>query len=1221
MLIIALGVLTLLAVLGATFAQLMRLERKASNNYIDAQRMDLVTTSALDRVIAKLYEARNHYSWTFYKNTDWLFLIRGEDDLGHGRVGLDDRRVGRWENYMEVAGYLYRFKTKVIDTNAQINLNGRQDTLARMLDNLGQAIDSSERLKRDGKKITNPFYTERGRGGQRVRGEHIMLFRQRLEGQRFQSKNQLRQLIGDENYEIVKDFVTCHSWEDPYTYRADDGENEVRDLALGGSSTAGGAGAGGAVGIGGAGATRHPEAVGSPRLSSEPRHPININTAPPEVLIACFMGLAGRRAFPYSRLGVGGGSVVPVDQSAQILGERIFANEELREVAPRPVFVYTPRLEYSHAVKLVQQVLANRKNGAKFYRTWRTNEDGRPGFEDFIDLLDASFFPAASTVQTIDPDWPSQGKVMRGQIIGGGGELARMWQKGTAQGGERQTLRKLALPVHETNAWYFEAVKAVIKANFNPNSRINRYNPNLPAYIPVDKSDLVWADPAAGTIPVLKKGHTTEFCFDAMGTFEITTLSEMLDLTRLSPRMTQTLVEGGSRGGRRGSAGRGLDAPPGYFPFRRKVRTVVKVFDVLRHTNQLHFEKTFNVGARASKNDRKFVQTWPEPMNALTDLYSQGSLRDGRIELAGLLDAQRQQVAYSSRRQLFGRDPAIIAEHSFSERDPQNISRLRRALQGGGISLFGDEVSDALKGVFDFNHVRQQRTYRQFYRLKHMQTQGVFRNTASQYADPIIGREVLGTDLFPDGFHTSMFRMQHLGNRMLALPARQRIGDLGGGGGNTRVGASGLGTRGTNVLGNVPYYNGGLAFWCKFEFEGDDPVFSGLVGCTQVIKDVSLAASDYTGSEGTQFFIFKNTSGQLRIVRMYYHQAFPESGGAGGAGGGGTEQGILLLPDPGVSEAESQASGDNPILENLDQQKLVSRADIAVDIRHFKAHEWHHIALDWNDMNQAFPIRLFIDFVPVQQGGQPRRAQQVVDGTANSWVRLNHRQPIDSLMINGFVRPQGVSDAGVFKWFTTTEKTAGGSGVRISTPTVKRIIGNATIDELIVYEGSFPQVKRHFGTTSSGAGYFSHRPGEYANLFEIPLPAEVGAATLRAFDWTSYYPTTFTDSLPNSVAQRLVNDPIRCQLWYATPDSLPPEFDEPWRRSQVKNQVAGRKVYRQQTGMRGKSAELVYKFTMRGSRSLTGNAAGGVVQTPVIDDVTLSYYLPSPRILLQEDAD
>ena len=86
MLIIALGVLTLLAVLGASFAQLMRLERKAINNYVDAQRMELVSNSALDMMIAKLHEASNHYSWSFYGNTDWLFRITKEDDLAHGRV-------------------------------------------------------------------------------------------------------------------------------------------------------------------------------------------------------------------------------------------------------------------------------------------------------------------------------------------------------------------------------------------------------------------------------------------------------------------------------------------------------------------------------------------------------------------------------------------------------------------------------------------------------------------------------------------------------------------------------------------------------------------------------------------------------------------------------------------------------------------------------------------------------------------------------------------------------------------------------------------------------------------------------------------------------------------------------------------------------------------------------------------------------------------------------
>ena len=47
----------------------------------------------------------------------------------------------------------------------------------------------------------------------------------------------------------------------------------------------------------------------------------------------------------------------------------------------------------------------------------------------------------------------------------------------------------------------------------------------------------------------------------------------------------------------------------------------------------------------------------------------------------------------------------------------------------------------------------------------------------------------------------------------------------------------------------------------------------------------------------------------------------------------------------------------------------------------------------------------------------------------------------------------------------------------------------------------------------------------------------------------------------------------------------------------------------------------MYKFFLKGSKSLSGNTAGGVVQTPVLDDGSLSYYLPNPKILLQEDVD
>lgn len=280
-LIVALGVLTLLAVLGATFAQLMSLEKQAAENYVDDQHMDLLTNSAIDMVIAQLHDYSNRQSWSAYTSLPWKYFLKDENDLAHGRVGIEDNRVGDWITYSEAGGKRFRFKTKVIDCSAQINLNGKQDTLARMLDNLGEAIERSERLKREpGRVVTNPFYTEKNHGGKRVRGTDILLFRQRLEGRRFQSKSQLRQLIGEENYDLVKDFLTCWSWEDPYTYGPSDGINEVPDLATGVTTVA-------ASSVPGSAGLAHAPASDSPRIVHEPRHPVNLNTAPEEVLIAC----------------------------------------------------------------------------------------------------------------------------------------------------------------------------------------------------------------------------------------------------------------------------------------------------------------------------------------------------------------------------------------------------------------------------------------------------------------------------------------------------------------------------------------------------------------------------------------------------------------------------------------------------------------------------------------------------------------------------------------------------------------------------------------------------------------------------------------------------------------------------------------------------------------------------------------------------------------------
>ena len=1200
-LIIALGVLTIMAVLGTAFAQLMRLERKATENYLEARQMDFLLDSSLNRVIADLQGGNNFRSYTYYRDAPWLYQITREDTLGHGRVDMKDRRVSRWDMFARRAGTESWYTTKVIDCTAQINLNSRQDTLARMLDNLGDAIERSERLKRDGdRKVVNPFYTKPNRGGNKIRGAQIVQLRRRLPGGRFTSKTQLRQLIGKENYEIVKDFVTCYGWEDPFTFKPDDGQLEVPELIGGGGAGVGGGGAQSQV--------QEPASVATPRASSQPRYPININTAPEEVLIAAIQGVAGRRVFPYSLLGNAGAAMSQIDVKAQLFGggRKVPGQEETGNVRPRAIYVYTPRFEYADAKKLADRIVTERK--LRPFRAWRTNDTGRPGFEDFIDGLEPSFFPSPSNAVVIDPDQPSN-RTIRQHLVAGGGQnpVSRRWVRGTGLGTVRQVYRNSGRAFHDNNAWYYELAKGVLKANFNPNTRFNRYNPNQPAYVEVDKSDLVWARDQFS----LFKGHTTEFTFDTNGYYEITCLGQIGDI---KDRVGAQATGVGRRGGGRRGGRTGLDmAPPFERPFERRVRTVVQIFDVLRHTSQFHFEQTFRTGVASSANNRKFVQTWPEPMEALTELVSSGTTRDGRVELAGLLDGRRAQTQYQQRAQLYRANPVITLANGFDARTSESLGRLRRNRTSGSQNLFSEELTDTLKDIFDAPYSRFGGRFTKFYRRSQLIELNTFTNPAATYSDPQVQREQLGTDLLPDGLNTSITRVPHIGSKVLAYPARQRIDQGREESAVVRVGASGLGSKGQDGLGNVPYYDGGLAFWVKFEFDGDDPVFSGLVGCTQVIKEVSQNPADYSGSEGSQFFIFKNARGQLRVVRMYYHQAFLHGTGSGGGDGA-----LILHPQSVSDSAGGVAEEGDPILENIDNQKLVSRSDLILNISHFRAHEWHHIGIDWDDDNTSQPLRLFVDFQEVRQ--QPILAQAEV-GEANSWVRLNERQPRDGLLIGGIIREQGASDTGIFKWFTNSTRSGGISGgVTSVSREVKRMIANATIDEFVVFDGRFPSVKSYYGSSGS-PGYFTNQQGEYANMFEIPLPPHADYVVLRSLDWTSYYPTTYTDSLPNSIPVRVrLSEPVRCEALYLAPFGEPPvgAFQDPWRQNDPVNRVGGRRASRQASQIVGKNAEFVYKFRMRAAQAATGNTAGGFVASPAIDDVTLTYFLPNPRIVLQE---
>lgn len=1134
MLIIALAVLTLLSILAVTFAALMRLERRATTNFSNNMRAEMVASSAESTLISML---RGGLYWNGYTDSreqysPWLYLDeRSEPGVG-GLLPLDKlppekaslaAQMGSLQMGELASGY---FKTKVIDTSSQININGQQDSLAEMLDNLGQAIKQSEQYE------DNPFFTGPKETGRQIKGADIIAYRNTLDGKKFRTKAELKKFIGAANYRLLADFITTQSWVDVSTYRATDAaprfnvsagtvpQNTVLDPFVGANS----------------------DITGAARLTPEPRAPININTASEPVLVACLTGLSGRRAFPLSLT-----QSKPVDKDVNNLvdtdeddGPR--PGQEETSLKPVPVWIHTQPLSIDNARRIAREIISRRKRSP--FKVWRSGSKSDPGFEEFINALPDSLFPGSNTIAVANPLGKNgeTGSTIRAKLVTGGGgandpyALARDYFR---RGHSKLFVRREAgLVAVGRDAWYHETMRAVINANFNPNTRINKYNPNANVYMPVDKANLVKLEPHDDRKGVAIAGHTTEFCFDSNGIFEITSVADVA-----TPN-----VESGGAGDR---------------VARTRRRTVVQVFDVLRHTTQKDFERPFS-GLYTSGAEREYVRSYPDPMQALhPDLY-QGSIQDGRVEIAGYADALIDQASPEQRSQLSANLPNRRVVEDFSHRDPQSKGRLKRAARDG--SLGPGQNKAELRLVLDPDFSKAGGNFRRRYAWDIDAA-----DDSENLQDPIIDTLEQGGDLFPDGLNTSWRRRSALGTPFLRYPASQVRANPNDPGEMSRIYR--------DDVGNLPYYKGGISFWVKFEDDASAPVFSGLFGSTQVQSRVGPDL--ISNSEGTQMYVWKNTRGQLVVSRLYYHQAFQDG---------------LNVAQP-VFPEELDADEEEEI---HDPRKSQARVDIVVDISDWKAHEWHHLAIEFNDEAPKYSeVQILKDF-------ERQSGQRTTPRGGGDHVVLNVEDPKDRMFIGGFFRDQAVAGSGLFK-FGTNYGVDGSAGNQ----SIKRVPANATIDEFTTFVGTH---QSRFGST----GYFYERPGKYTNRFEIPFPAGIQQVRLRSLAWTMYPPKLYQD-LPVDFAtanfqMKVANvegargfTPVRDAGGDALQNAT---FAGKW--------LPGRNST---TGGQALSGELYYQASMRAARG-TGSLYGGrYVATPALDDVTLTYYLPSAKILLRESLD
>lgn len=1145
MLIVALAVLVLLTVLAVTFAALMRLEWKATTNFSNRMRGEFVASSAESTLVAMMRGGLYWSGFTDYRKEFSPWLYRTEDgELAYG--GLRDLETIEPEASSLAAnmGSLYLggpagyFRTKIIDTSAQININSLQVNLGQILDSLGAA------LRGDPNYGVNPFYTEANEGGRLVTGREILRYRDTLEGNQFHSKAQLKVFIGEQNFRLLEDFVTTHSWIDPNTYRSADGiaqttQDDVPQTAV---NT-------GLTGL-------RTEITGAARLVPEPRAPINVNTAPEPVLVAVLTGLGGRRAYPVARIRddrIEGANLGLIELEA---GDLLPAGREELFLRPSPVWVYTDPLSIDQARAIAKAIISRRK--AQPFTQWRSGSGGaQSGFEEFVNELPESSLPSPSTMAVLDPVVPRDSTTIKNALLfGGSGEFEKaysVFQRGNPTS-ETEIRRLRGMSRAGRNAWYWETMRGVLSANFNPNTRTNKYNPNATAYAPVDKFGLVklstgGVEGAQVTEADPLPGHTTDFCFDATGIFEVTTLAEVAQPD---------------------ASGRALAAGERIAEVKR--RTIVQVWDVLRHTTQEHFEKPFRVGSFSSVQDRQYVTTYPDPMLALhPDLYH-GSTEDGRVELAGYVDALRDLLEPNQRENFFQGRGGTLMYQGFRYRNERSSQQLLRMARGGDTRT-GLEYLAEMTRVLDPEFNAGGSEFGKRYSSYNWQTKDSVDEDANidDLAVDVAGR---GTDIYPDGINSSMFRSSAVGARFLRYPAsryRQNPQDIGEMRGNY-----------SNNTGILPYLRGGVDFWVKLEFNGDDPVFCGLIGATNVQWRVGTNLNQ--SSEGTQLFVYKSTAGVLRITRLYYHQAF--------------EDGRSDLPLPVLPEEGQDAPGGGDIEEMVDQNKAVARRDVLLDISNWRAHEWHHLAIAWNDSApDERSLRVYVDF-------EEAAGAQYFPLGEGQFVTLNEQQPKDGIFVGGFYRKQAVAQEGLFKFGTNWSRTDG----TLRSASIKRVLANATIDEFRTFDEGFVAP---FGRT----GYFTDKRGVYTNLFEIPLADGIQRLRLRSLAWSVYPPALYNSQPvqfdPNTLSMSVAN--------VGRTGFTLQQLRDPGGDARENVNVAGAWLYgRQAEGSEGRLAQLVYQVGMRGGLG-SGALGGRVVATPVLDDVTLTYYLPTARILLSEN--
>jgi len=235
----------------------------------------------------------------------------------------------------------------------------------------------------------------------------------------------------------------------------------------------------------------------------------------------------------------------------------------------------------------------------------------------------------------------------------------------------------------------------------------------------------------------------------------------------------------------------------------------------------------------------------------------------------------------------------------------------------------------------------------------------------------------------------------------------------------------------------------------------------------------------------------------------------------------------------------------------------------------WRAHEWHHICVSWDDQNDNRLLQLFID-------GEPVGSSKSL-GRRGLPLLVNERMPRDNLQIGGFYRWRYADTKGLFKW--------GGTWAQAS--------ANGTISDFRTFRSAL--------NTFNQPSKYEQSMGYYVNRISLPFPVGVKRLKLASVSWTAYpsdgEPGVFT--APDGEMKALAGGGVTVEV-------------------PVDNQIM-------ENGQSFNSTNEVWidvskpyvDYAVNLSAYMPKGSAATMV-SPVFDDITISFYLPKEEVLLTE---